>query len=77
MRPLQTENDSRLDPAGYHPSAAADLWTMTAAPGAKRETRRGTRFLRRLGRLAAYASVTAHVHATPAIATMLMQGVVL
>jgi hypothetical protein len=44
--------------------------------GAKHERGQGSRLLRRLGRLAAHARVTAHAHAVPAIATVLIQGVV-
>ena len=51
--------------------------TLTAAPEATREPRHGPELLRRLGRLAARVRVTAHVHAVPAIATLLIQGVVL
>ena len=50
---------------------------MTPATTAKPWRRRGGEALRSLDRLVARARVTAHAYAVPAIATVLIQGVVL
>ena len=47
------------------------------ALGGRPEKRHAAQLMRRLGRLAARARVTAHVHAVPALATLLIQGLVL
>lgn len=78
MRQPQPENnDPGLDLAGCGPSSQACVWTLAPAPGPKREARHGSEALRRLGRVAARLRVTAHALAMPAIATVLIQGVVL
>ena len=78
MRQPQPENnDPGLDLARCGPLGEACVWSPAPALGPKREARHGSEALRRLGRVAARLRVSAHALAMPAIATVLIQGVVL
>lgn len=77
MDQLQVEYDgARADGACADPTGAT-VQTLTAVRGGRRERRHASALFQRVGRLAALVRVRAHAHAGPAIATALMQGLVM